>query len=161
MMPGQPPEIVAEFEEFCLDCETSAVFKNPGLFAGAHETLAALKDAGKTLVLVTNGGPRYVKSVWDAAGYAQYFAASYPFVAPDYLTKGERLAQAIREWGGGPAVMIGDRASDREAAQFAGTAFIGCRFGYGADHELEGADVLIDSLGELPAILLPAGVSNE
>jgi len=161
MMPGQPPEVVADFEAFCLECETTAVFDNPGLYAGAHEVLAQLKDAGKILVLVTNGGTRYVKSVWDAAGYGRYFSASYPFEPPDYLTKGERLSLAIAEWGELPAVMIGDRESDKTAAAYAGAAFIGCRYGYGAEHELDGAHAVIDTLAELPGLLLPAGVRIE
>jgi len=161
MMPGQPPEVVKDFEDFCLDYETRAVFDNPGLYSGAHETLVQLKVAAKILVLVTNGGPRYVNSVWEAAGYGKYFAASYPFTAPEYETKGERLKQAIADWGGGPAVMVGDRESDKDAARFAGAAFIGCRYGYGAQHELDGADALIDSLSELPGLLLPTGVTDD
>lgn len=154
MMPGQPKSVVADFEEFCLDQETAAVRQYPGLYPGAHELLSDLKAAGKTLVLVSNGGPRYVQNVWDAAGYERYFSASYPYSGPEYLTKGERLALSVEEWGGSPAVMVGDRASDLEAAQFAGTMFVGCAFGYGTAGELDGASTVVSDFQQLREVLL-------
>lgn len=153
MMPNQPAEVRQDFEDFCLKYELEAVREHPYMYAGAEELLAALKRAGRQLALVSNGGPSYVKNVWDVCGYGRFFAASYPNSPPDYASKGERLKQAIGELGGGPAVMIGDRRSDLEAAREAGAAFIGCGYGYGLPGELDGAR-LIDDIAELYNLLL-------
>jgi phosphoglycolate phosphatase len=160
MMPGMSPEVQRDFEEFCLDYETETVQRFPGLYVGAEELLAALRARAKTMVLVSNGSPRYVQSVWEAAGLGRFMVAMYPYVQPEALTKGQRLAQALREWGGRmngelfPAVMVGDRASDLQAAREAGTLFIGCAYGYGDSSELVGADAVVQSIGELSGLLI-------
>lgn len=154
MLPGQPPKVREDFEDFCLDYELQAVREHPYMYDGAEDVLAALHAAGRRLALVTNGGPTYVRHIWDTCGYGRFFEASYPNIPPDYATKGERLATAIADLGGPPAVMIGDRRSDLEAAQFAGAAFIGCAYGYSQPGELDEAPIVIDSIGELYNLLL-------
>ncbi len=154
MMPGQPRSVIEDFEEYCLHHEKSAIDARPHLYEGAPELLAALKEAGKILVLVSNGSPRYLKHIWDAAGYGNYFSQMYPYGPPDYGSKGDRLKLAHGDWGGGPAVMIGDRRSDWEAAQFAGLPFIGCRYGYGYEDELRDADHVVSSIQGLAKVLL-------
>jgi phosphoglycolate phosphatase-like HAD superfamily hydrolase len=155
MMPGQPEAVRRQFEDFCLEYEREAVARYPHMYDGAAELLSALKTAGKTLLLVTNGGPTYVEFVWNECGYDRWLSQAYPYAPPDFLSKGERLAQAISDWGGGPAVMVGDRASDIEAAQHAGVPCIGCRYGYGREGELAAADAQVDSVAELLPLLLP------
>ena len=153
MMPDQPPEVQQEFEDFCLDYERRVIQAHPDLYPGARDLLAALKRAGRRLALVTNGGPTYVKFIWDTCGYGEFFDGCYPYGPPEFDTKGERLQRAIEDLGG-PAVMVGDRASDREAAEFAGTAFIGCAYGYGRREELNGADAVVDEIAGLYNLLL-------
>jgi len=153
MMPDQPPGVQQEFEDFCLDYERKVIEDHPELYDGAVELLDALKAAGRKMALVTNGGPTYVKYIWDTCGYERWFDGCYPFEAPEYSTKGERLALAVKEIGG-PAVMVGDRYSDKEAAQFAGTKFIGCAYGYGSPDELIGADAVVKDVTGLYNLLL-------
>ncbi|MCB1187497.1 HAD family hydrolase [bacterium] len=154
MMPGQPRSVVDDFEDYCLHHEKGAIDTRPHLYEGAVELLSALKDAGRILLLVSNGSPRYLKHIWDAAGYGAWFSQMYPYGPPDYGTKGERLKLAHEDWGGGAAVMIGDRRSDWDAAQHAGLPFIGCRYGYGEDSELSDADHVVDDISELRDVLL-------
>jgi phosphoglycolate phosphatase-like HAD superfamily hydrolase len=155
MMPGQPREVQRDFEQFCLGCEAKAVRRFPDLYPGAEEMLAALSAAGKRLVLISNGGPRYVGSVWEYAGYSRFFKAMYPFIEEQPETKGERLLRAIAEWQG-PALMVGDRSSDFEAARYAGVPFIGCTYGYGRPDEVDGADAIAGDIAELRQLLLPS-----
>ena len=154
MLPGQPPEVVQDFEDFCLDYERGVVARFPDLYPGAVEVLKALKACGRTLVLVTNGGPTYAKHVWDAAGLGKWLSARYPFEPPEYASKGDRLSRAVAEWGGGPAVMVGDRHSDKEAAEYAGAAYIAARYGFALDGELTGEEYVIDGITGLYNLLL-------
>ena len=154
MMPGQPRSVVDDFEEYCLHHEKNAIDERPALYDGARDLLAELKSAGRILLLVSNGSPRYLKHIWQAAGYGEFFSQMYPYGPPDFGTKGERLKLAHEDWGGGRAVMIGDRHSDWEAAKFAGLPFIGCRYGYGEESELKDADHVVDRVEELRDILL-------
>lgn len=155
MLPGQPEQVVADFEKFCLEYERKAVAGFPHLYAGADRLLAALKQCGRTLVLVTNGGPSYAEYVWDATGLGQWLTARYPYAPPEFATKGERLKLAMDDWGDGKGVvMVGDRRSDGEAAQHAGALFIGAGYGYGSDGELDSADAVIDNITGLYNLLL-------
>jgi phosphoglycolate phosphatase-like HAD superfamily hydrolase len=162
MLPGFPVEMQRDFEEYCIDHETIAVREYPHLYPGAERLLAALHGLGKTLVLVTNGSPRYVQSVWDTTGMGRFMVAKYPYAPPGFASKGERLAQAIREWGGSrngervAAVLVGDRASDVAAARQAGALCIGCAYGYGGAGELAGADAVVENVDQLYNLLVPA-----
>lgn len=166
MLPGQPQQVIEDFEEFCLDYETQAVARFTDLYPGAEELLGALVAAGKTIVLISNGSPRYVDSVWAHCGYSRFMVDKYPYGPPDFSTKGERLVEAIRTYAGASlapaggmravpaAIMVGDRESDRHAAEHAGTPFIGCAYGYGEPYELEGATAIAGNIAELRALLL-------
>jgi phosphoglycolate phosphatase len=154
MLPGQPQAVIDDFENYCLEYERGVVARFPALFPGADAVLDNLHHCGRTLVLVTNGGPTYAQHVWDAAGLGRWLRARYPYAPPEYATKGERLARAIEEWGGGPAVMVGDRRSDGEAAQYAGAAFIGAAYGYGTPDELTAAAYVITHMAQLYNLLL-------
>jgi phosphoglycolate phosphatase len=158
MLPGYPDQVRAEFETFCLEYERQAVSDHSDLFDGAAELLHVLHAAGRQLALVSNGSPTYVDCIWESAGYHRWFKGSYPFGAPDYSSKGVRLSEAIAQLGGGQAVMVGDRASDREAAAHAGTWFIGCAYGYGQLGEIDGADATAHDVGDLFELLLSCAV---
>jgi phosphoglycolate phosphatase-like HAD superfamily hydrolase len=162
MLPGMPVEMQRDFEEFCIDHETIAVQRYPDLYPGAQRLLSDLHSRSKTMVLVTNGSPRYVQSVWDVAGLGRYLVAKYPYAPPEFASKGERLAQAMQEWGAARngdaplSVMVGDRASDVTAARNAGAICVGCAYGYGARSELDGADFVVENVDELYNLLVPA-----
>jgi len=49
--------------------------------------------------------------------------------------------------------MIGDRASDVEAAQAVGCRFIGCDYGHGYRHEIERAGPLVSRFADLPSVI--------
>ncbi len=146
-----------EFELFCTEYEAAAVARFSQLYEHVEELLHGLVASGKTLVLISNGTPRYVECIWDSCNYARWFTASYPFASPENLHKGQRLVQAMDRYGA-PAVMVGDRRSDHEAARHAGTWFIGCAYGYGESHEIEGADATAHSVDQLFELLLACKV---
>ena len=67
----------------------------------------------------------------------------------------DRLAVAPRR-----TVMIGDRASDVEAARAVGCQFIGCDYGHGYRHEIEGAGPLVSRFADLPTVIARQLPSN-
>jgi phosphoglycolate phosphatase len=157
MMPDQPDEIRLEFEQFCLDYEEAAVAHFAQLYEHVAELLHSLVAAGKTLVLISNGTPRYVDCIWQHCRYERWFTANLPFVAEQNETKGVRLERAMRLYGK-PAVMVGDRRSDHDAARHSGAWFIGCAYGYGIAEEIEGADAIAGSVEQLFELLLACPV---
>ena len=71
--------------------------------------------------------------------------------------KAERLRRIIDDLGGGPAVMVGDRFYDFEAAADVDCTSIGVAHGFGND-ELDAADVVVKGLWGIVELKLRATV---
>lgn len=123
------------------------------LYPGAVDTLAALRRTGFALALASNGRRRYLQTVLDTYAIAGDFveiitadeAGDKPTLLAWYL---ERLGADRRR-----TIMVGDRASDVEAAQRNGTLFVGCDYGHGHRDEIAGAGPIVSSLAQLPALV--------
>ena len=49
--------------------------------------------------------------------------------------------------------MVGDRASDVDAARTVGCHFVGCDYGHGHRDEIEGAGPLVQDFADLPGVV--------
>jgi phosphoglycolate phosphatase len=80
---------------------------------------------------------------------------TFPEMKPSPLP----LLQVINKLGCSPAdaVMVGDSINDIQAGNRAGTATIGCRWGYGSIDELSGSEYAADSCCDIIKILGIAG----
>lgn len=122
------------------------------LYPEALSTLAALRERGYRLVLVSNCRRAYLEAVTETFELAPLFDVMVCNEDDPALGKPGLLA---REVGGAVGVMVGDRRSDGEAAREAGIRWIACDFGHTGTEagEWEGADAVITSLGELLPIV--------
>lgn len=151
-----PPSLRDRSEEFranCIGQEVLEVRMRGRFFEGAEDLLRDLRGAGKKLALVTNGGARYIGAVAERLRYADRFDGIYHYGKNGLTNKADMIRAAIRDLQG-PAVMIGDRASDRDAAAETETPFLGCAFGYGAPEELAGVRFVARSFDDLRGWLL-------
>lgn len=142
-----------DFSTFVLDELVAQIRAKKGvLFAGVPETLAELRRRGHPLVVVSNCRRAYLEAILGAYGLAGLFEAAVCNEDDPSLGKNGFLKKSIAARRG---VMVGDRASDGEAARFAGVKWIGCAFGHAAetDKELEAADAVIHSFPEIPPIV--------
>ena len=122
------------------------------LYDGTLETLRALKDAGWTLVFLSNCGPGYRDKHFAAFGLGEVFDAAY--CAADFpgLAKWQ-IYERVESDFPKPHVMVGDRFHDLEVATRAGIASVGCAYGYGAPDELASATAVINDIRDLPDAL--------
>jgi phosphoglycolate phosphatase-like HAD superfamily hydrolase len=126
------------------------------LYPDVAATLQMLRDAGHTLCVASNGRTRYVETVLATYAIAGHFI---PLVTADMVGDKVSILRFYRYRFALPAeqvVMIGDRASDVEAAQAVGCPFVGCDYGHGHRHEIEAAGPLVQRFADLPAVV--AGV---
>lgn len=128
------------------------------LFPGVLAGLTALKHAGYRLACVTNKPIDYTEPLLQSFGLEACLQAvvggdSIPQMKPDPAP----LLHACRLLDVPPAcaVMVGDSHVDVAAARAAGMTSYILRYGYPGPGGLDAleADVLIDSLTELPALL--------
>jgi phosphoglycolate phosphatase len=129
-------------------------------YAGVAETLAALRDDGIALHIVTNKPAAPTFAVLERTGLREYFGhAISPDTPPGSRDKAGALGCLLELTGLVPenVVFVGDTVEDHSASQVNGVPFIGVRYGYGragldAEAARAGAS-LIDAIHELPARL--------
>jgi len=123
------------------------------LYADVAETLHLLRGRGWQLALASNGRTRYVETVLGTYGLRELFV---PLVSADMVgDKNAVLRTYLERLGVGPTetVMIGDRASDVDAARAVGCHFVGCDYGHGYRAEIETAGPLISRFSDLPVAI--------
>jgi phosphoglycolate phosphatase len=126
-------------------------------FPGAEQALADLTAAGWTLAVCTNKPYQASVEMLEGLGLARYLKVitggdSTPYKKPDP----RHVLATLESLGATPAqaVFVGDSPNDAEAARAAGLPLVLVTFGYTRVPVTElGADVLIDSLGELSGAL--------
>ncbi|CAM3404309.1 HAD family hydrolase [Saccharibacillus brassicae] len=128
------------------------------LYPDVKETLEVLQQRGVRLFVASNGLEGYVKGVSDALGIAPLFEAQYSAGEYQTATKVLLVEMLLKNHGVNSAWMVGDRSSDVQAGLGNGLGVIGCAYAdFGANHELEDADVLITKFGQLIELYEQAG----
>ena len=126
------------------------------LFPGVAATLAQLQRAGHVLAVASNGRRRYVETVLETYDMTRYFVALVSVDGGEPLqSKADILRSYLRRehWSVQQLIMVGDRASDVEAAQAVGCRFVGCDYGHGYRDEIAARGPLVASFDELPAVV--------
>lgn len=133
------------------------------LFDGTEDMLNQLKSAGHTLIFLSNCRIHYMerhKRVFELDRFFDYFycCEEYDFI-PKY-----QIFRLIALQHSGQFIVIGDRFHDIETATENGLHSIGCAYGYGSRSELSAADIIVDSVSEIPKAvktLLGERIKNE
>lgn len=132
-------------------------------YANVAATLAALRDDGLALHIVTNKPAAPTAAVLELTGLREYFGhVVSPDTPPGSPDKAGALRCLLKMTGLAPdnVIFVGDTMDDCSAAQASGVSFVGVRYGYGCaglDAEAASAGVaLIEAIDELPARLAPA-----
>jgi phosphoglycolate phosphatase len=121
-------------------------------FPHVEETLAKLKADGARLGVLTNKPQELTDLLLPALGLDKYFAAihgagRYGYTKPDARV----FHHVVDELGGGPAIMIGDSATDLATGRAAGAPVILVSFGYTPEPASTlGADAVVDDFAEIP-----------
>ena len=125
------------------------------LFAGVAETVRALQRAGFRLAIASNGRRRYVEAVLSTYGLTAHFVGLITVESAAIANKEGILRAYLEAFQLEPqrAIMVGDRASDVEAAAAVGCHFIGCDYGHGYRDEIAGAGPLVSSFAQIPGVI--------
>jgi phosphoglycolate phosphatase-like HAD superfamily hydrolase len=134
--------------------ERELVGQQGSLYPNAKKMLVELRRMGVRTALLTNAGRSYCYMVLRTFDMVDLFdAVSYHEGGSG--DKAERLARIIEGFGGGPAIMVGDRFYDFEAASQVGCTSVGVSHGFG-NEELEAADVVVHGLWGIVELKLRA-----
>jgi phosphoglycolate phosphatase len=150
------PALVARF----VEVYRARIAEESRPFPGCLEALAALKAAGATLVVATNKRTDLAVALLDALDMSRFFTTVVGAdLAPAAKPDARHILFAIEEADGDPdmAIMVGDSATDVNAARNAGVPVIAVTFGYtdtpaselGADSVLDRYEDLIDAVAKI------------
>ena len=131
-------------------------FPNTFEYPGVLAEVRAVAAAGATAAIVTNKRHAGATAMARRFGWNGVFAGgvwSGDMFPGRKLAKTELLAVVMQRLGAAPgeSVMVGDTASDFEAARANGVFSVGVEWGYGRPDELAAADVTVSAPGELRA----------
>ena len=131
-------------------------FPNTYEYPGVLDEVRAVAAAGATAAIVTNKRHAGATAMARRFGWNGVFAGgvwSGDMFPGRKLAKTELLAVVMQRLGAAPSesVMVGDTASDFEAAAANGVFSVGVEWGYGRPDELAEADVTVSAPCELRA----------
>ncbi len=137
----------------------TGMFENE-VYPGIPALLAALRAAGKTLVLATSKPEPFAVRILEHFDLARYFDLVAGSTLDETRTeKAEVIEYALTQLPAAArasAVMVGDRDYDVRGAAQNGLPCVGVAFGYGTRQELRsaGAVAVADTVATLQSILL-------
>ena len=147
-----PPEVISEVIAAIDGNEMALIARAGALYPGVREALAELRPSRGQMPLCSNGRHAYVSRVLAVHGLEPFFAV----VRHRESARDNKLSM-VRELLGHlesrPALVIGDRADDIEAAHQNGLRAIAATYGYGTAEELTKADAVARSPSELPGLV--------
>lgn len=131
------------------------------VYDGIEQMLAALKQAGKKLLVATSKPEVFAVRILEHFGLNGYFdlICGAPMHAPKGHGKADVIRDALERAGISElsgAIMVGDRLHDVEGAHKIGLPCIGVLYGYGDREEMEAcrADYIAEDVEALRAMLL-------
>lgn len=156
---GEPPAetLDAALERF-LECYGEAVYVDSRPYAGAVQGVAELARSGMRLAVVTNKPRHLADAILAHMGIASHIDAVVGGDSTDARKPDpEPLRFAMERLGAASitTLMVGDSATDVEAARNAGISVACVPYGYrrGVAVEALGADGVIEAITELPPLL--------
>jgi phosphoglycolate phosphatase len=146
------PALGARVAEEADRREVALVTEAGELYAGVPEVLRTLRAQAVALAICTNGPRHYVDAVVDGYGLRPFFDAIRHLQA-DGDTKASMIRELLDRLAARPAVMVGDRPIDVDAAHANGLPAIGVTYGMCHADELSAADALAHAPCELPGLI--------
>lgn len=147
-----PPHMADTVVEAAFRRERSLLAQTGYLYPGVRPVLDTLRASVCQMAICSYAAPDYAAEVMTGHDLARYF---------DYVRcreslfddKDRMLRELLERLPARPAVVIGDRAVDIEAAHVHGLPAIGVLYGYGTAEELASAEAIASTAAELPDLV--------
>ncbi len=132
-----------EEEHFALESGSAA------LLPGVTQVLTELMQAGVPMGIASNCSQGYLDSAMNKVELHAFIAQGRCLDSPGVRTKADMIEDLLLTFGTRSAVMVGDRAGDRDAAHANGLPHVHLRNGFAPRGEEVSCEALIDDFGEL------------
>ncbi len=133
--------------------ELELISETGELYPGVREVLKTLRKATGHMALYSNGPENYVEHVVDVHRLQEFFDA-VRYRRSDQDSKHTMVRELLERLESRPAIVIGDRYEDIDAAKRHKLFAIAAKYGYGAGDDLGSADAEASSPSDLEALAL-------
>ena len=123
------------------------------LYPNVKETFEYLIANDYSIYIASNGLTAYLQAIVDHYHLDRWVTETFSIQQIDTLNKGDLVRTIIEKYEIKDGAVVGDRLSDINAAKDNGLLAIGCNFDFAQEDELAQADVVINDLIELKAVL--------
>ncbi len=123
------------------------------LMPGARETLRALHEDGVRLGAASNCPRPYLEHMLGAALLGEWIGVGRCLDSPGVSSKADMIDDLLATFATRSALMVGDRAADRDAAWENGIPHVHCAFGFASPGEAVEAEGTIEDLAGLLELL--------
>jgi phosphoglycolate phosphatase-like HAD superfamily hydrolase len=142
----------------CVEEETRLLADGRALaMPGARAVVAELHSQGVQVGIASNCQGPYLAHMLRELDIQSFLGAALCRDTPGVASKADMIARLLEDFGTQSAVMVGDRASDRDAARANRIPHVHCAFGFAQGDEDVEAEGRIESLEELPRLLARRG----
>lgn len=150
VFPDLDPASRARVMQRCEEAEHEALRAGgAALMPGASECLDALAARGVRLGLASNCGTPYLEHMLSALSLSRWIGEARCLGTPGMHSKADMIADLLRTFGTRSAVMVGDRATDAEAARANAIAHVHLTQGFAPRGETIDADAVLADLTRL------------
>ena len=147
-----PPALASPVVDAVVRREHQMVSQTGHLYSGVYQALATLHAHVDQMAICTYGRPHYAEEVLSNHGLAPFFDLVRCYTTP-LDSKRDMVRDLLDRSQCRPAIVIGDRGVDIEAAHDNGLRAIGVLYGYGSAEELAMADAVASTPPQLPDLV--------
>ncbi|MFW5928535.1 MAG: HAD hydrolase-like protein, partial [Thermoplasmatota archaeon] len=134
------------FIEMLWEKEKEFIDKKGSLYEGVSDLLEELRSRDINMVLCSNANRDYIEYVLDGFGLKDYFISIYS--GSNFDNKINAVKSIVERFDRNPAVLIGDREIDKNAAGQNDVIFLAALYGYGRG-EIEDVYFTVESPKEI------------
>lgn len=154
LLPAHSNEERESTDAYFLDSLLGAIRNGKGaLYPHVNEVFRFLKEKGCSIYIASNGLTEYLEAIVSHYKLDNWVTETFSIQQIDSRKKSDLVRSIKKKYGITKGAVVGDRLSDINAAKDNGLLAIGCNFDFAREDELAQADIVIDDLIELKAIV--------
>lgn len=154
LLPNHSKEVREQTDAYFLERLIENISSGKGaLYPNVYEVFSYLKEEGYSIYIASNGLTEYLKAIVGHYNLDDWVTETFSIEQIESLNKSDLVRHMIKKYDITSGAVVGDRLSDIKAAKDNGLVSIGCRFDFAQESELAQADLVIEKLIELTAIL--------
>jgi phosphoglycolate phosphatase len=149
--------------DICTNTLADMIYQGGGtLYRNVFPTLERLHKEGYSIYSASNGKIKYIQSVYESKGLANFIKKPIIVLNSKIKSKSEIVKYyKTNLCADDLLIMIGDRSSDRLAAEENNIPFIGCAFGHAGLSELQGVKWITSDFQNIYDIIKEIEATNK